>query len=371
MVKDESINADERLAKILLDIANSVLPCVKMEGDWPSKNADGKLPILDMKVWTNRDGTILYQHYEKQVSSKTVLHSKSAHSAACKRSVHTQEVLRRLLNCSRSLEWETQVAPVITEYMKRMKTAGYKERYRKTVLDHALRIYDGKWKAHDEGTRPIYRAKDYQKGERKEAKEKKRHQWAKKGGHIAPIFVPATPGSQLLKEMREVAEKESKDGIKLNVVESGGATLKRELQRSNPTAAPGCDKGDCPCCKEDRGKGGQCHRANVNYEVICELCPKESQTKYIGETSRNLYTRMGEHQGGEHEEGSFIRKHMEGRHRGEESRFRPRVTHINKDCLTRQIREGVLIRHNRNALNTKSEWHLPALYRIHKEIIKD
>ena len=44
---------EERLAVILKDIADSVLPCIKMEADWPDRNTDKKLPILDMKVWTN------------------------------------------------------------------------------------------------------------------------------------------------------------------------------------------------------------------------------------------------------------------------------------------------------------------------------
>ena len=363
--EDESIEADERLAKLLLEIANSILPCVIMEGDWPSKNADRKLPILDMKTWTDTQGTIKYQHYEKKVSRKTVMNANSAHSTACKRSVHTQEILRRLLNSSKSLDWKSQVTPVITEYMKRMKQAGYGEVYRKTVLKHALGIYDTKIKMHEEGVRPLYRPKSYKKKERKAAKIKKKHQWAKKGGYTAPIFVPATPGSQLLKEMRKVAQEANKEGIRFKIIESGGIKLKQVLQKSNPTATPGCDKEDCMCCEDERGKGGQCHRANVNYEVLCELCPKE--TKYIGETSKNLHTRMEQHQGRE----GFMRKHMEEKHPGQESRFKPRVTHVNKHCLTRQIREGVLIRHNENSLNSKSEWHLPAVFRVNNEIIRD
>ena len=371
VAEDELINADERLARVLLDIANSILACVKMEGAWPSQSNDGKLPILDMKVWTNREGTILYQHYEKPVSSTTVLHSKSAHSSACKRSVHTQEVIRRILNCSRSLDWNSEVAPFVTDYMNRMKAAEYNERYRKAVLDHALGIMDSKWKAHDEGTRPLYRAKDYKKEERRAAKEKKKHEWAKKGGYIAPIFVPATPGSVLLKEMRRVAEEEGKEGILFNIVETGGGRLKRQLQKSNPTAPPGCDKEDCPCCKDGRGKGGQCHRPNVNYEIICEQCPEVARATYYGESSRNLITRMDEHIGAARGEGSFMRKHMEEKHAGEESKFRARVTHMNRDCLTRQIREGVLIRNNPNALNTKTEWHLPALFRVDNEVVRE
>ena len=64
----------------------------------------------------NDEGMLLYQHYEKDVSSKTVLNAKSAHSAACKRGVHTQEVIRRLMNSSYRLDWEKETAPVITEY---------------------------------------------------------------------------------------------------------------------------------------------------------------------------------------------------------------------------------------------------------------
>ena len=95
---------DERVARVLLDIANDALPCIKMEADWPSKNDDGRLPILDMKVWMDGEGTVLYTHYEKPMSNRSVLNSKSAHPASCKRSVHTQEVLRRILNCSKRLD---------------------------------------------------------------------------------------------------------------------------------------------------------------------------------------------------------------------------------------------------------------------------
>ena len=170
-----------------------------------------------------------------------------------------------------------------------------------------------------------------------------------------------------MKEMRRVAEKEGIEGMRFNIIEHGGMTLKRELQRSNPTATKGCDKEDCLCCAEEKGKGGQCHRENVNYEVVCELCPKERQVKYIGETSKNLYTRMEGHQGRD----GFMRKHMEEMHPGQEMKFAPKVTHFNKDCLTRQIREAVLIRHNNNSLNSKTEWHLPALYRINQEIVRE
>ena len=124
---DETQGDDERLASIMREIANSIMPCIQMEADWPSKNLDGRLPILDLKVWTDEEGRIRYTHYEKPMATKSILHTKSAHTESCKRSVHTQEVLRRLLNCSRDLDWREEIAPVASEYMYRMKAAGYEE----------------------------------------------------------------------------------------------------------------------------------------------------------------------------------------------------------------------------------------------------
>ena len=368
---------DERLAEILKQIANSIMPCVIMKADWPSKNLDKKMPILDMKVWTNKEGVLYYQHYEKEVSSKTVLHSQSAHSGSCKRGVHTQEVLRRLMNSSKRLDWEEETAPVVTEYMRRMKVAGYGEKYRRDVLKHAINIFDKKWEDDKNGKRPIFRPKDWKREERRLEKKRKKHNWAKVGGHIAPIFVPTTPGGVLMKMMRKVAEEEARDGIKFKILEVGGRTLKSELQRSNPTATPGCDKSDCLPCSGGRGKGGKCHKNNVNYIIECHLCPEGKRFVYWGETSRNLYTRCKEHLGDFGREGGdgdshFMRTHMEEYHPGMESKFVAKVTNVNRDSMTRQIREGVNIRRSkRPVMNTKSEWFQPPIYRVQSEIVRE
>ena len=42
---------------------------------------------------------------------------------------------------------------------------------------------------------------------------------------------------------------------------------------------------------------------------------------------------------------------------------------MTRDCLTRQVRENVLIRRSQvPVLNSKTEWHQPALYRIQLEV---
>ena len=58
IIQDEM--EDKRMARVLKDIANNVMPGIVMEEDFPSRNMDGKMPILDMKVWTDEtDGFIM------------------------------------------------------------------------------------------------------------------------------------------------------------------------------------------------------------------------------------------------------------------------------------------------------------------------
>ena len=127
----------------LHDIANNIVEDIVMTVDLPENFEDKKLPILDMKVWLGEeDGRIYYQHFEKPTSSKLVISSRSAHSGTCKRSVHINELVRRMSNTSQRLDWTEHVAPVLTEYMRRMMAAGYKENYRKNILQNAISIFN-------------------------------------------------------------------------------------------------------------------------------------------------------------------------------------------------------------------------------------
>ena len=85
-------NTEARLARVLKDIANDVIPDIIMVEDYPSRNENGKMPVLDMSVWMSEENYIMHEHYEKPMSCKKVMHSESAISPSCKKSVHTQEV---------------------------------------------------------------------------------------------------------------------------------------------------------------------------------------------------------------------------------------------------------------------------------------
>ena len=69
---------------------------------------------------------------------------------------------------------------------------------------------------------------------------------------------------------------------------------------------------------------------------------------------------------------SFMRRHQDDRHAGVVADFGAKVVNSYKDCLSRQVSEGVHIRRCKNeVLNSKAEWHQPALWKVRSELTKE
>ena len=75
------------------------------------------------------------------------------------------------------------------------------------------------------------------------------------------------------------------------------------------------------------------------------VVPGQIKSPYIGETSRNLYTRCLEHEENYRAgtPNSFMHKHQLKEHQGREEEYTAKVTANIRDCLTRQIREAVQV----------------------------
>ena len=174
--------------------------------------------------------------------------------------------------------------------------------------------------------------------------------------------------------LREVVTSEAQPGLKFKLVETGGRAVKRTVQTPNPTATDGCQAGDCVACRDGRGEGGPCRRSNVLYRFICNMCPDDDKHAYWGETARNLYTRGREHTKNyqKEEKESFMQKHQLEKHVGRAADCKASVMSSFRDSLSRQVSEGVHIRHSsETVLNSKAEWHQPALWRVRQELSKE
>ena len=113
------------------------------------------------------------------------------------------------------------------------------------------------------------------------------------------MFVPKTQDSTLI-DMLQKTENDLKvmTGWSTKLTEKPGVPLLSLLIKAFPVE-DGCARGkDCKLCD---CKGGRCMAKGVVYQATYKSCPKaltEGEDKgfsYIGETSRQVGTRVGEH----------------------------------------------------------------------------
>ena len=115
-------------ADLVCELANKVHDMISFTFDTPHMNDDGKLPILDLKVYLTPENTLIHEFYEKPTRNLKVVLADSALSWSQKRTVHTQELLRRMKNTSLCSEKSIK-DDIITKYMFKMKHSGYSHKF--------------------------------------------------------------------------------------------------------------------------------------------------------------------------------------------------------------------------------------------------
>ena len=306
-----------------------------------------------------------------------------ANSALCqsqKRTILTQECLRRLRNTKVELGKEVQ-RKHLNQFMVKLKNSGYSKKLRKEVLDSALNAFDRMIEDDLNGVKPLFRSKEWNYEDRQKAKlDKKRNWWnsdRSKIKYTSVLFVTPTPGGVLAKMLREREadlNKNSKERIK--IVEKGGLKIKDILCSKNPFQNNKCSQKTCPLCTGSKYveavKGENkyhCSSNNVGYRWNCLKCAENDKVKvYEGETGRSARIRGAEHVSDlkNKREKSALYKHVKNEHKNEEVKFSMEITSKFKDALTRQANEAVRIfsRPGKELLNSKSEFNHPPLARV-------
>ena len=360
-IEDELKPSDELTMGVFKTLAESIHNSIKLKVDYPSNHEDGKIPILDLKMWiqeTESGNKIMYEHYEKDIASKAVINIGSAMNMKARRTIFTQEILRILTHCSRYLQWE-DVCEHINRYMKKLQYSGYKQKFRYHVVDSAIKAFETIKKKADNGERPINRPKHWKRQERRAALVEKKTKWYKQGGFHSVLFVPPTPGSLLKIQYQTEIEK---SGLKIKAIEKCGTKLKTLLQKTNPFKAKNCEKDDCFTCRS--GGNGDCEKESINYNIICGNNNCNIRNVYNGESSYNGYTRGKEHQSNlrGRNRNSPLWRHCVEIHEEVVQPFTMNITKSFKDdAMMRQIMEAININHTpaENIMNTRTEWNMP------------
>ena len=90
--ENDRMTDEQRTAITLTDIANTLNEHIQFTWDSPETNSDSKLPVLDLKLWMDRDKEgiqyVQFTFYKKDVASKYTILKRSALSNKTKKSTH-------------------------------------------------------------------------------------------------------------------------------------------------------------------------------------------------------------------------------------------------------------------------------------------
>ena len=86
VTEDERVSSDQRTMPLIKQLGEDIHSSIQLEVDYPSKNQDQKLPILNLKVWSETRekeienqvvnmSEIMYEFYSKEMVSKPVRRS--------------------------------------------------------------------------------------------------------------------------------------------------------------------------------------------------------------------------------------------------------------------------------------------------------
>ena len=124
----KDLPGDQRTMEILVAIANTVDKNLTFTVDYPSRNSNGRVPILDVEVWAENN-TVRHSFYKKKMASHLTIMERSAVPAQTKRNTLFQEGIRRLTAMDSRVSEEERIQ-VMAKYMDSLKASGYSHAYR-------------------------------------------------------------------------------------------------------------------------------------------------------------------------------------------------------------------------------------------------
>ena len=154
---DERKSDDKITIEVIQEVANKINPMIQFTVDTPCNYEDRKLPILDVKVNINEveNNRVDFEFYEKTTKNPKVILMDSALSFSQKRTILTQECLRRLRNTKKELGHEIQ-KKYLDIFMLKLKNSGYFQKFRTEILDSTLKAFEKMVDEDIKGIKPIY-----------------------------------------------------------------------------------------------------------------------------------------------------------------------------------------------------------------------
>ena len=140
--ESRGLSPEEKTAEVVLHLMNklhhNLTFTVELARDFP----DNKLPTLDTKLWME-GSKIMYDFYEKPMVGNCVMGKKSAIGENTKISSLSNDLVRRLKNCSEMLDNSHRVE-IVDMYAQKLINSGYSWEQTVRIVTAGIKGYERK-----------------------------------------------------------------------------------------------------------------------------------------------------------------------------------------------------------------------------------
>ena len=322
--EDELLSPTERTRRVIHGSMVGVTRCLKFTAETHEDFDDGWLPTLDFKLRINAANIIEYSFFEKPTASNRCLQEDTALNQNSLIMALSNEVGRRLDNCSPTVPIQERVA-ILDTFSQKMINSGHSIKTVRVVLVGGIKGFQRRVARSQERGEPLHRSSNQSAKARRMKKLLARTQWFRKNdesskgsegepatSHIdtgtgqdsgrrgrerepvdckrkrvtsmggnkpaelrttTVLFVEFSRGGALQKTVKECLEKISPIlGFKVRVAEKGGTKLSSLLSNKDLWSGEECGRVTCRTCAQLGERKEPCTRRNIVYESECSTC---------------------------------------------------------------------------------------------------
>ena len=343
--EDAFLSPVERTKRVVEKSMEGVVACLKFTTETGEDFEDGWLPTLDFKIRIRADNIIEYSFFEKPTAANRCLQEDTALNHNSLIMSLSNEVGRRLDNCSPTIP-TTEKVEILDKFSQKLVNSGHTMKTVRTILVGGIKGYLRKVARSLEKGEPLHRSSKQSSKARRTKKLLARTDWFRKekeeGSTQEPVqapmvrggakksrvaegksskeplrttsvlFVEFSRGGSLQKDVKECLDKLSPMlGFKVRVAEKGGTQLSSLLSNKNLWSGVECGRDSCRTCQQPGDTKEPCMLRNVLYESECSKCnppgsrkeadkhgldeKREDPSLYVGETARSVAERASEH----------------------------------------------------------------------------
>ena len=359
-LEDMNKSQTQVTAEIMASIANSINPSIQVTLDYPENHPDGRMPVLDLKIWVNKEGRyprVSHTFYKKPIASPYTILKRSAVSESVKRSTIFQETLRRLQHISEDCPWSETVRH-LSDFSNCLRISGYDNKTRfQTIRGAIMRHNEMRKKVEMGEIVSVNRTKDEIIRTKREKGGLTASSWYLKGETDKVITCQPTPGGILKSKLNKVMNPPGAER-RILITEDGGQPAVSYLKKTDPFFTQTCRYGDENCIVEQTK---DCGTMGIIYELTCNTCTepiagldvcKESRTpggqtrpNYVGMTSTSAHCRMSGHLTGQRSKSTNnpLWRHDRDCHGGDSQKYTMRILSREKSLLPLSILESLYI----------------------------